>query len=192
MRKILLTLAAMAIIAASCQKENEQSDWYTEASIELENVLGKVKQSTEIDDALLIETLLNYTVVPTFCATKEDGTWEPYRKAPGEIGSCGVLFYEAEVYQYYFKMMEGTLTKSIAYTYNYDTETNTLNTDSAIHDYTFSCEVKYFDGSYLILEGLFAPLDDLYNDNYADYYYLREFKVDKEIRKSLEDGTYTR
>ena len=191
MKKILLTLAVMAMVAVSCQREDEQGDWRIELDIELENVLGKIEQTTEVDDALLTDALLNYAIKPIFLAIEKDGEWEATPPAPGLPGCCGLVFYETEVFEYYVTVPDDKVYRSDAYAYHYDATTNTLYSESTIHDYTYSCEVKYFDGSYLIIEGLLAPLDDIYNDFYADRKFLRELKVNKEIRKSLEDGTYT-
>ena len=97
MKKILLTLAVMAVVAVSCQREDEQGDWRIELDIELENVLGKIEQTTEVDDALLTDALLNYAIKPIFLAIEKDGEWKATPPDPGIPGRC-LVFYETEVF----------------------------------------------------------------------------------------------
>ena len=70
----------------------------------------------------------------------------------------------------------------------YDAKTNTIYTQSIIHpNEEFKAVVKYFDGEIVILDGLFMPEHDMYNDDYAEYRYIVTYSLDKEMRENYEE-----
>lgn len=186
MRRVILLVMVSVVGISSCQDNNDQPQLgYVDEK--LNEIVSLIEQSSDVDDALLIETLLNYTIIPSYSFIKVEEGWEN-NNAPDTSACAGIIFYETEIYAYGCMAWEESLTKYGGYRYSYDAENNILYTSSIIHDFTYSCKVKYFDGKNLILDGLFAPTDDIYNDNYAQRRIISEFVVDKEIRKSLEDG----
>lgn len=188
MKKSILFIMMMAAGMSSCQDNNEQPE-FDYVNEKLEEMVGLIEQSSNVDDALLMETLLNYTIVPSYSFIETEEGWRD-NNAPDSSYCAGVVFYDLGIFTYCCVGSEAKLTKYGEYSYSYDDKNNTLYTKSIIHDFTYSCTVRYFDGKNLILDGLFAPTDDIYDDNYAKRRIITEFVVDKEIRKSLEDGTF--
>lgn len=188
MKKNIFTLLIIAMGLSSCQDTSEEIV-HNFSTKEFNEMNSLIEQSSYVDDVLFTETLINYSIVPASSFIEVEDGWLNNNK-PNSSFCAGIVFYDNEIFSYYFIGFDDALTKFGGYRYSYDAETNILYTNSLIHDYTYSCEVKYFDGEYLIVDGLFAPTDDVYNENYAHRRIKTKFKVEKEIRKLLEDGTY--
>jgi hypothetical protein len=185
MRKSCIFALTLAIVAVSCQKDYEGFGDISQCP-ELQEVIDKINDSPEIDDDLLLATLQTTGMVAIDSyRQKNNGAWKGSKSY--DSASSTILCFENEAYLY-SRLMNDPIECFGPYPLRYDAKTNTIYTQSIIHpNEEFKAVVKYFDGEIVILDGLFMPEHDMYNDDYAEYRYIVTYSLDKEMRENYEE-----
>ena len=181
MKKISYIFAAVAILLCGCDNQVDMPQFPGLPDVELE----PDAYNAEIDDEALLEALYSNAIVRHGEYRWIDGEWVD-EDIDGEILQV-IICNENEAYMYNRGVHHGPIEEQGPYKFSYDADTNTIYTESiTVEGVECRARVIYFDGEYLLLDGLFAPEQGyLKIEDYENRRYLMRYKLFKELRDDL-------
>jgi hypothetical protein len=181
MRKLIFIFAAVAILLCGCNNQLDMPQFPGLPDVELE----PDAYNAEIDDEALLEALYSNAIVRQGEYRWIDGEWVD-EDIDGEITQV-IICNENEAYMYNRGVHHGPIEEQGPYKFSYDADTNTIYTESiTVEGVECRARVIYFDGEYLLLDGLFAPQQGYLNiEDYENRRYLMRYKLFKELRDDL-------
>ena len=184
MKKNCLLLFVISVLLTGCYKDYEGFGDISQCE-GLQETIDKIKNSPIIDDKVLLETLQTTRLTKIDEYYKQNnGEWEYLPMLSSH--SSTILCFDNEAYKFSKYVFDDEIKILGPYPLTYDADTNTFYTTSQIHHTEHKAVVKYFDGEIIILDGLFMPRHDMYNEDYAEYRYITTFRLEKEGREYCE------
>ena len=167
MKKLFFALAAMAIVAVSCQKE----DIYSNPFLDETNLLIESQKGNIDDEALCADLKTAILDIEEMIRLEYD---EDYLLPTGAAGLEGIKFTDDLMWSYWVPRIDVAYNWGCKTKYEYNTETRVFTYPEFEGK---SAKVVYYDGSKIIIDGkigIHAREDDDFRKPYR--YVIRIYK----------------
>lgn len=184
MKRLLLTLAVVAVAVTSCQDSKEGFDGFDVIDNPFEELIGS--QQDDFDKEELEKQLYECAFVHEICYEKINNGWTVYSMIGG-------------ICDYGFVVDEGVMTSyagnppfvsdgKTACDFRYSSETATIYTVNKCYDgKEYAAKVVYYKDGYVVFEGC---LPFSYSYNYAPGTYLYKGYFSKEKKKEWKNSDH--